>query len=181
MESKCTHTQDQPRTNHGQLRSRKPALPLITARHQTTVNRRGRLTPRTAILDYVRFCLSILPTTAGPPEGFLFLCPPENFQIGPSLFKWPDCAAYWSFDPTGADPLSLEDAANLSFPSLRLFTEIRYSSWDADVYAEVRQFHEAKGFDPDSQDVAQHLGCLLYEWSSEIDTPFAHSKSTART
>ncbi|KAJ7821418.1 hypothetical protein B0H13DRAFT_1660301, partial [Mycena leptocephala] len=43
-------------------------------------------------------------------------------------------------------------------PSIRSLTSIYIDSWDADVYAALRQFHRAKGFDPDSQDVARHLG-----------------------
>ncbi|KAJ7300384.1 hypothetical protein DFH08DRAFT_1000784 [Mycena albidolilacea] len=126
------------------------------------------------LLEDVFFCLSIPLTTADPPESFLFLCPPTDFQIGPSSCKWPECPAYWSFDPTGADPLSLEDAANLGFPSLKLFIGIEACSWDANVYAGIRDFHQAKGFDTDSQDVTQHLGHPLDEFSSKIDTPFAH-------
>jgi hypothetical protein len=120
-------------------------------------------------------------TTANPLEGFLFLCPPKDFQIGPSSFKWPDCAAYWSLDPFGADPLSLEDAANLGFPSLRPCTIVFGRSWDASVYAGLRQLHQAKGFDPDTQDVARHLGQPLYGLSGEITVPFAHSESTVCT
>jgi hypothetical protein len=128
------------------------------------------------------FCLSIVPSsTATPLEGFLFLCPPTDFQIGPFSFKWPDCAAYWSFDSTGADPLSWEDAANLGFPSLQLSTTVWGSSWDASVYAGIRQFHQGKGFDPDSQDLALYLGQPLYELPSEINLPFAHSGSTVHT
>ncbi|KAJ7756021.1 hypothetical protein B0H14DRAFT_3512300 [Mycena olivaceomarginata] len=48
------------------------------------------------------------------------------------------------------------------------------SSWDASVYARIRQFHRGKGFDPDSQDLALYLGQPLYELPSEIDLPFAH-------
>jgi hypothetical protein len=80
-------------------------------------------------------------------------------------------------DPFGADLLSREDAAKLGFPSLQLCTQIVGYSWDAGVYAGIRQFYQAKGFDPESQDVARHLGQPLLELSSEIDTPFAHSES----
>ncbi|KAJ7301187.1 hypothetical protein DFH08DRAFT_119496 [Mycena albidolilacea] len=126
------------------------------------------------LLDYVRFCLQILPTTAALPKGFLFLCPPEDFRIGFSSFKWPECPAYWSLDPFGANPRSWKDAASLGFPSLRLSADVFGRSWDASVYAGICQFHQAKGFDPDSQDVALHLGHLLYELSSETHIPFAH-------
>ncbi|KAJ7318750.1 hypothetical protein DFH08DRAFT_656140, partial [Mycena albidolilacea] len=94
---------------------------------------------------------------------FLFLCPPRDFSIGLSSFKWPDCPAYWSLDPFGADPFSWEDAANLGFPSLQLFMRIRGRSWDAGVYAGLRQFHQPKGFDPEIQDLTVHLGQPLYE------------------
>ncbi|KAJ7928258.1 hypothetical protein B0H13DRAFT_2549772 [Mycena leptocephala] len=47
-------------------------------------------------------------------------------------------------------------------------------SWDADVYAALRQFHRAKGFDPDSQDVAQDLGYPLFQLPSAMNPLFAH-------
>ncbi|KAJ7868451.1 hypothetical protein B0H13DRAFT_2064236, partial [Mycena leptocephala] len=47
-------------------------------------------------------------------------------------------------------------------------------SWDASAYTGVRQFHQGKGFDPDSQDVARHLGYPLYELSPEMESLFAH-------
>ncbi|KAJ6555797.1 hypothetical protein B0H19DRAFT_1070961 [Mycena capillaripes] len=47
-------------------------------------------------------------------------------------------------------------------------------SWDTTVYAGIRQFHKAKGFDLDSQDVARSLGQPLYELSGVKDVPFAH-------
>jgi hypothetical protein len=129
-------------------------------------------------LNHISFEISISRTTADPPEGFLFLCPPEDIQIGPSSFRWPDHLAYWSLDPFGADLLSWEDAANLGFPSLQLSENIWGYSWDAIVYTGIRQFHQTKGFDPDSQEVAIHLGHPLYELSSEIHSPFAHSEFT---
>jgi hypothetical protein len=71
----------------------------------------------------------------------------------------------------------MEDATALGFPSLSLSTKIWGFSWDESVYAGLRQFHEAKGFDPDSQDVARHLGQPLYCLTTEIDFLFAHGKS----
>ncbi|KAJ7340583.1 hypothetical protein DFH08DRAFT_665092, partial [Mycena albidolilacea] len=70
---------------------------------------------------------------------------------------------YWSLDSTGAKRLSSEDAASLGFPTTQLSTLVVGCSWDASVYAGISQFHQAKGFDPESQDVAQHLGRPLYE------------------
>ncbi|KAJ7256638.1 hypothetical protein C8J57DRAFT_1344025 [Mycena rebaudengoi] len=109
-----------------------------------------------------------------PPQGYLFVCPEKDLQIGPSSFRLPDCPAYWSLDPSGAERLNPEEAAELGFPSIELNTTIFADSWSADVYAGLRQFHRAKGFDPDSQDVAQHLGYSLYQLPRAVDPLFAH-------
>ncbi|KAJ6490941.1 hypothetical protein C8R45DRAFT_901311 [Mycena sanguinolenta] len=85
-----------------------------------------------------------------PPAGFLFLCPLENFQVTPSSFRWPDCPAYWSLDPSGVKRLSTEEAARLGFPSLELSTRIIGLSWDSSVYAGLRQYLQARAFDPDT-------------------------------
>jgi hypothetical protein len=130
------------------------------------------------LLDYVYFGLVILRTAEDPPPGFLFLCPANNFQTGPSSFRWPECATYWSLDPSGVERLSMDDATALGFSSISLSTKLHGRSWDSSVYAGLRQFHEAKGFDPDSQDVARHLRNPLYQLSTETDGPFAHGKST---
>ncbi|KAJ6566328.1 hypothetical protein B0H19DRAFT_709190 [Mycena capillaripes] len=126
------------------------------------------------LLYRVDFEVKILPTTDKPPTGFLFLCPKKDFQIGPSSFCWPDCPAYWSLDPSGVERLSAEEATDFGFPALELTTEISGSSWDNSVYAGIRKFQQAKGFDPESQDVARHLEWPLYYPFNEMDAPFAH-------
>ncbi|KAJ6566456.1 hypothetical protein B0H19DRAFT_1374022 [Mycena capillaripes] len=127
-----------------------------------------------ALSNYISFEAKIPPTTEELPAGFLFLCPGREFQIGPSLFSWPELPAYWSLDSLGAERLSVEEATALGFPSLEMNTEILGSSWDTGVYAGTHQFYQAKGFDPESQDVARHLGHPLYQLFSELDPPFAH-------
>jgi hypothetical protein len=72
----------------------------------------------------------------------------------------------------------MEDATALGFPTISLFTEVCGWSWDASVYAGLRQFHQAKGFDPESLDVARHLDEPLYQLAGEIDPLFAHGEST---
>ncbi|KAJ7732546.1 hypothetical protein B0H16DRAFT_1253636, partial [Mycena metata] len=89
------------------------------------------------------------------PPGYLFHCPPTEFQTAPTSFRWPECPAYWSLDPSGAERLSTEEATQLGFPSFQLTTRVHGWSWDAGVYAGLRQFHQGKGFDPESQDVAR--------------------------
>ncbi|KAJ7696339.1 hypothetical protein B0H16DRAFT_1265423, partial [Mycena metata] len=59
--------------------------------------------------------------------------------------------------------LSTEEATQLGFPSFQLTTQVYGYSWDTSVYAGLPQFHQAKGFDPESQDIARHLGQPLYE------------------
>ncbi|KAJ7229322.1 hypothetical protein B0H12DRAFT_1148028, partial [Mycena haematopus] len=109
-----------------------------------------------------------------PPTGFLFLCPEEDIRIGPSSFRWPECAAYWCLDPFGVDRLTALEATRLGFPSLQLTATATGDSWDASVYDGLRQFHLAKGFDPESQDLARHLGWPIYQLSGELDAPCAH-------
>ncbi|KAJ7912281.1 hypothetical protein B0H13DRAFT_1613775 [Mycena leptocephala] len=113
------------------------------------------------------------------PPGYLFVCPAKDLQIGPSSFRLSDCPAYWSLDPVGAERLSPEEADELGFPSIVFRTSISQFSWDANVYAALRQFHRAKGFDPDSQDVARHLGYPLYQLPRAVDPLFAHGKSSS--
>ncbi|KAF7377045.1 hypothetical protein MSAN_00122600 [Mycena sanguinolenta] len=126
------------------------------------------------VVDRIEFHLHVLQTTGDPPAGFLFLCPTESFQTGPSSFRWPTCHAYWSLDPSGFDRLSQQEATRLGFPSFELTIAAREYSWDTNIYEGLRQFHEAKGFDPYSQDIARHLGLPLFQLSSERDAPWAY-------
>ncbi|KAJ6565069.1 hypothetical protein B0H10DRAFT_1694412, partial [Mycena sp. CBHHK59/15] len=71
--------------------------------------------------------------------------------------------AYWSRDPSGAECLSAEEAKNEGFPDIEFRVWAVGGSWDAGVYTGIRQFHEAKGFDPYSQEVATELGYPLYQ------------------
>ncbi|KAF7377123.1 hypothetical protein MSAN_00131300 [Mycena sanguinolenta] len=126
-------------------------------------------------LRSVAFELNIAETTEDAPAGFLFLCPEHDLQTGRLSFCWPDQerAAYWSLDPTGVGRLSAEEASQLGFPALRLTATVTGDFWDAGVYEGLRQFHYAKGFDPDSQDLARNRGWPLYQLSSDIDAPSA--------
>ncbi|KAJ7231520.1 hypothetical protein C8J57DRAFT_1580734, partial [Mycena rebaudengoi] len=98
------------------------------------------------------------------PHGYLFLCPLQDLQgNSPSEFRYPACPAYWSLDPSGARRLGSEEAERLGFPSFTLRMTVRTTSWDDIVYAGIREFHQAKGFDPYSQDVARELGYPLFK------------------
>jgi hypothetical protein len=131
----------------------------------------------TVMVEHIVFEINLSPASQIPPEGYLFLCPGESFKIGPNSFRWPECAAYWSLDPLGREHrISTEEAQRLGFPSTTFATRIHGFSWDASVYAGLRQFHQGKGFDPDSQDVARRLGYSLYQLTEEPELPFAHGK-----
>ncbi|KAJ7278629.1 hypothetical protein C8J57DRAFT_1221474 [Mycena rebaudengoi] len=98
------------------------------------------------------------------PCGYLFLCPLQDLQgNSPSEFRYPACPAYWSLDPSGAQRLGSEEAERLGFPSFTLRMIVRTTSWDDLVYTGIREFHQAKGFDPYSQDVARELGYPLFK------------------
>ncbi|KAJ7333208.1 hypothetical protein DFH08DRAFT_304189 [Mycena albidolilacea] len=129
--------------------------------------------------DYVLVCdvyfgIKVPGTTEELPAGFLFLSPRKDFKTGPSSYRWPNSPAYWSLTPSGVDRLTLEEATQLGFPTFQCTTEIVGRSWDASVYKGLRKFHQAKGFDPDTQELARHLEHPLFELSAEVDSTFAH-------
>ncbi|KAK7035624.1 hypothetical protein R3P38DRAFT_2697531, partial [Favolaschia claudopus] len=125
-----------------------------------------------ALLNEIWFKVELDPQPATPTDwhsldAFLFLCPPQSLRVGPASFKCPECVGYWSFDPSGEDRISSEQAAELGFPTISISIDGAGKSWTDAFYAGLRQFHQGKGFDPDSQDLARHLGYPLYELSPE--------------
>ncbi|KAK6966620.1 hypothetical protein R3P38DRAFT_3153577 [Favolaschia claudopus] len=75
-------------------------------------------------------------------DGFLFLGPERDFVTGSGAVKWPPPERwwYWSLYPSG------------------IMGRV--------CICGLREFHEASGFDPESQDTAVKLGEPLYELSS---------------
>jgi hypothetical protein len=116
-------------------------------------------------VTHAYFELKLSACTHDCSPGFLFLCPEANLQTSSSSFSWPDCPAYWSLDPFGISRLSPEKASQDGFPSIKLITTIHGWFWDSSVYAGLRHFHQVKGFDPDTQDIARHLRYPLYQLS----------------
>ncbi|KAJ7605161.1 hypothetical protein FB45DRAFT_1042604 [Roridomyces roridus] len=115
---------------------------------------------------------SLLPED-GIPTGYLFLCPFGHFMTGTdsNTFRWPPRPWFWSRDAAGRSPLSSEEAATQGFPSITLSTELEGYACDASVYAGLREFHAAKGFDPESQELAIQFDYPLFELSraSRVD------------
>ncbi|KAF7334341.1 hypothetical protein MSAN_02379000 [Mycena sanguinolenta] len=146
----------------------------------------GELQEPEHVKDYicvndVRFVLRIA-DKRDIPEGYLFVCPPEDFRTNTephaNLYQWPACPAYWSLDPSGADRVSTEDARILGFPAIHIETRMLGSSWDCSVYEGLRRFHEGKGFDPESREVARQLEYPLFEVLSD-HVPFPARKGSA--
>ncbi|KAJ7868330.1 hypothetical protein B0H13DRAFT_2351482 [Mycena leptocephala] len=52
-------------------------------------------------------------------------------------------------------------------------------SWDTSVYDGILQFHDSKGFDPYSQQVAIQLGWPLVQVSCDRETLLMHNSDTA--
>ncbi|KAJ6611290.1 hypothetical protein B0H10DRAFT_1686768, partial [Mycena sp. CBHHK59/15] len=94
---------------------------------------------------------------------YLFLCPFEDLQTSDgTCFRHPDIPAYWSLDPSGVERLTTETSRKLGFPSLALTRGVFGISWNEPIYLALRQFYKAKGFDPESQDIARVLRYPLY-------------------
>ncbi|KAF7375832.1 hypothetical protein MSAN_00473100 [Mycena sanguinolenta] len=123
------------------------------------------------LVDEICFDLQISEPRHHPPDGYLFLCSPNDFYSDRTSLRWPRVPAYWSFDPSGRNRLSIDEASSLGFPAIYLSTDVRLASWDASVYSGLRKFHQAKDFDPESQDVARYLGYPLYKLSVPDEDP----------
>ncbi|KAJ7509614.1 hypothetical protein B0H11DRAFT_1846685 [Mycena galericulata] len=109
------------------------------------------------------------------PDGYLFLCPLNDLQAPvDGFFQITDSQAYWSLDTSGIQELSVEEALSLGFPAPVLQVELFGVNLREYEYSALRQFHQAKGFDPDSPDVARHLGYPFYQIYPQTDAPFAH-------
>ncbi|KAJ6452337.1 hypothetical protein C8R47DRAFT_288880 [Mycena vitilis] len=68
---------------------------------------------------------------------------------------------YWSFDLDGGRRLDDSAAELLRLPRVSSWIWTGGSSWTASQYRAIREVHKAKGFDPDSSDVAISLGYPL--------------------
>ncbi|KAJ6451194.1 hypothetical protein C8R45DRAFT_946404 [Mycena sanguinolenta] len=108
------------------------------------------------------------PVVPSERKAFLFMCLPASFLSSDrTRIEIPERVAYWSFDPSGAQPLTNRDALQSGLPVILPSITVFGKSFDRSVYAGLRQFHQGKGFDPESQDVARHEGHSLFGLSTE--------------
>jgi hypothetical protein len=144
-----------------------------TVRLETIIPLLSVSSVQTAVVYEVRFEIIISDTLEGLASSYLFLCPTHHLQIAHSSFRWPDYPVYWSMDCLGSERLTAEEATQYGFPSIQLITGVHGDFWDGCVYMGLRQFHHGKGFDPDSSEVARHLGFPLYQISGEAEAAFS--------
>ncbi|KAJ7636311.1 hypothetical protein FB45DRAFT_741758 [Roridomyces roridus] len=109
--------------------------------------------------------------------GYLFLCPSNDLLSSSNSPQWPECPYFWSFDPSGQDRLNAEEATSHGFPAVEMSMTFWGKSWDTKVYQALRTLHAFKGFDPDSQELAIHLGQPLFQLSGEAEESFGHGAS----
>ncbi|KAF8137799.1 hypothetical protein K438DRAFT_734480 [Mycena galopus ATCC 62051] len=112
-----------------------------------------------------------------PSNGYLFLCPLEDFKTSEGLLQPPEAPSYWSHNPSGTPRLSPTESINCGFPPPGLKIRVSVCSWESSCYLALRRFHIAKGFNPDSQDVAIQLGYPLYQICPRRELLFAYGQS----
>jgi hypothetical protein len=128
-------------------------------------------------VEGIQYQLCFLGPIDNLSPGYLFLCPLANLQSQvPTRFRSRACAAYWSLDPSGTEWLNTEDARDLGFPDMKISVQVLGRAWDPDVYVGIRQFQEAKGFDPHTQDAALEAGFPPARVSCERDDLLVHCK-----
>ncbi|KAJ7209207.1 hypothetical protein GGX14DRAFT_331468, partial [Mycena pura] len=94
---------------------------------------------------------------------FLFICPPASLLSSDGTrLQIPERLVYWSFDPNGAQPLTIIDELKFGLPLIAPSLEVVGKKFDASVYTGLHQFYRGKGFDPESLDVARHEGHPLF-------------------
>lgn len=125
------------------------------------------------VVDSIDLWLALSPAPENPPKGYLFVCPAQHLQSGQYSFRSPECPAYWSLDPAGVERLSTEEATRIGLPRIQFDMRVHGRFWDASVYDGLRQFHRAKGFNPNSEEVALQLGYPIYRVSGDLCGPFA--------
>ncbi|KAJ7930634.1 hypothetical protein B0H13DRAFT_1595017 [Mycena leptocephala] len=92
---------------------------------------------------------------------YLFLFPPQVDTVDGQITVFIPLDAekyYWAFDPAGLDQLTHETVEDIGLPTVDFSMDLWGGEWDEHDYDMVREFHTAKGFDPDSQDGAIAMG-----------------------
>ncbi|KAK6966768.1 hypothetical protein R3P38DRAFT_3152229 [Favolaschia claudopus] len=113
----------------------------------------------------------IHPSKPSISEAILFI-PPRSAFLTPdgTRLQYPAEQPYW-FDTWHQESLSADKAERLGLPVIELSIDFESVYLDKSTLELIRAFHQGKGFDPDSQNIAKHLGHPLYYFGNEGDPP----------
>ncbi|KAK6984914.1 hypothetical protein R3P38DRAFT_3230938 [Favolaschia claudopus] len=122
-----------------------------------------------AVVSSIEVKAIIHPSKPSISDAVLFL-PPISMFFTPdrSSIRYPTEQPFW-FDPLGMEPLSAAQAKVLGLPEVEITIIVESQYLDQSGLEAVREFYRAKGFDPDSQDLAKHLENPLYYFGNEGD------------
>ncbi|KAJ6578856.1 hypothetical protein DFH09DRAFT_1310824 [Mycena vulgaris] len=99
-------------------------------------------------------------------EVYLFLFP-GNVDVSDGQLTVdlpPESETYYlSFNPQGIERLSEDTIEQIGLPRLSFEAIVHAIQWPQNHYNLIRECHRAKGFDPDTQDVAIELGYPLVD------------------
>ncbi|KAJ7821364.1 hypothetical protein B0H14DRAFT_2371349 [Mycena olivaceomarginata] len=85
----------------------------------------------------------------------------EGLRIG---LDFPESdQAYWSLDPTGKTRMTQDECDSIGLPRLEFMFLPTARFWHEYQHDAIREFFEAKDFDPFSHDVTRLLGLPLAE------------------
>jgi hypothetical protein len=108
-------------------------------------------------------------TDAPSDKVYLFLFPPQVEILDGQLtvINPPDAEkSYWAFDPAGLDQLTHEIAEDIGLPTPKFVILLEGLFLEEKETHLIREFHAAKGFDPESQDAAIAMGYPLVDIES---------------
>ncbi|KAJ7303637.1 hypothetical protein DFH08DRAFT_825735 [Mycena albidolilacea] len=111
----------------------------------------------TWFMSTCKVLLGTFMTDAPSSKVHLFLLNPQVEVLDGQLtvINPPDAEKYyWSFDPAGLDQLTHETAEDIGLPTPKFTIESYGLFLEEEETNLIREFHAAKGFDPESQDVA---------------------------
>ncbi|KAJ7861818.1 hypothetical protein B0H14DRAFT_522764 [Mycena olivaceomarginata] len=103
-------------------------------------------------------------------QAHIFLQPIIVKHEGPRIgLDFPESGQwYWSLDPTGSTRITPEECDSIGLPRLKFLFLLGARYWHKYQYNAIREFFEAKGFDPHNQDVTRLLGLPLAEMEPKI-------------
>ncbi|KAK7007497.1 hypothetical protein R3P38DRAFT_2792265 [Favolaschia claudopus] len=114
----------------------------------------------------------IHPSKPSIDEAELFLPPLSAFlALGCTHLQYPTLQTeqpFW-FDPISKQPLSGKTAQELGLPEIEIAIRVKSQYLDQSTLKSLREFHRAKGFAPDTQDIAKQLKNPLYYFGNEGD------------